>query len=77
MIDLVKEFYATYILQVPRNRRKAPPMNFFQPTGSVKYQQFLAMTKELAQQAEQIVELPNASIQRNSINTKFFVDEVS
>jgi hypothetical protein len=73
MLELVRQFYMQYITSVPRNRRKPPPPNFFNPRENAVYAAFLRRMIELAEGAELVKELRGEEVQRSAHNDKFFL----
>lgn len=72
MLQWVKEFNQQFILQVPSNKQKAPPENFFSPQALPKYATFLEKTINMAKSAICVAELSHEDIQRSPFNTQFF-----
>ncbi len=73
MLFWVKEFYKRFIVDVPSNKLKAPPENFFHVQRQLRYATFLEMTKQLAQSAQLVAELTHEDIQRSPYNMQFFL----
>lgn len=73
MLHWAQEFYKQFVLEVPANKMKSPPENFFHPNQLPRYAQFLQRTIQLAQSAVCVAELTHEDIQRSPYNLNFFV----
>ena len=71
MLDLLKQFFSTYVITEKSNRLKPPPTNFFNKKTK-GYEAFLKKTINISKQAVIIKKLNGNQIQRKSSQESLF-----
>lgn len=73
MAGFMEKFYKGFISEIPSNKMKPPPVNFFNPKNTNGYEKLLKKTVFLAENAKLVKKLNSREIQRNELNSEFFL----